>query len=79
MTTTAADWFNDEYKFRQLCLDARSRAFTESALDFAHEMSVRANNRGLQTPITADQMRWLCPLAKWAMPGMRAPLKDDGT
>ena len=72
--TTAADWFDDEYKFRQLCMDARSRAFSESALDFTHEVAIFANTHGLRTEISVDQMRWLCQIAKWAMPSMRAPV-----
>jgi hypothetical protein len=71
--TTAADWFLDEKDFKQMCLDAVSQAKGESAEEFAHEMSRKANVHGLKTSISARQMSWLCKIADWQKPNKQKP------
>lgn len=69
--TTAADWFVDEHEFRQLCGDAQSQAFGESAQEFAAEMIVKAKEYGLATYLSVRQLEWLCKLADWDLPKRR--------
>ena len=69
--TYGADWFDSEVEFRRLCGDALSEARSESAQEFTHEMSRRANLRGLETPVSEKQMAWLCQLAGWTVPARR--------
>lgn len=74
--TTAADWFSDEYEFRQLCGDAQSLARSEAAQDFAAEMTVKAKTYGLGCFITISQLEWLCKIADWEVP-RRKPIKGE--
>lgn len=69
--TTAADWFADEFEFRQMCSDARSLARGERAEEFAHEMVQRAVAEGLKTPLTQLQLNWLAKIAEWEVPPRR--------
>lgn len=69
--TTAADWFEDEREFRQLCGDAQSQAQGESSQDFAAEMVIKAKERGLTTYLSPKQLEWLCKLADWDLPKRR--------
>lgn len=66
--STAANWFNDEGEFRQLCGDAQSQAISERAQDFAAEMVIKAKQSGLATPLSVAQLNWLCQLADWVVP-----------
>jgi len=68
--TTAADWFETDHEFRQLCGDAQSQAQGESSQDFAAEMVIKANARGLATYLSPKQLVWLCKLADWNIPAM---------
>jgi hypothetical protein len=52
MSTTARDWFADEFEFRQLCGDAQSQARSEGAQTFAAEMVIKAKRHGLDTYLT---------------------------
>jgi len=70
--TTAADWFEDEHEFRQLCGDAQSQARGESSQDFAAEMVIKAKERGLTTYLSPKQLAWLVKLADWEMPKRRS-------
>ena len=70
--TTAADWFEDESEFRQLCGDAQSQARGESSQDFAAEMVIKAKERGLTTYLSPKQLEWLCKLADWDLPKRRS-------
>lgn len=74
--TTAADWFEDEHEFRQLCGDAQSQARGESSQDFAAEMVVKAKERGLSTYLSPKQLEWLCKLADWDLPKRLAQGKN---
>jgi hypothetical protein len=65
---TASLWFADAYDFRRLCLDAQSKAYTEKAQDFARDMMLRANQHGLDAPITYPQLEWLCRIADVPVP-----------
>jgi hypothetical protein len=65
-------WFSDEAEFRQLCGDAVSLATTESEESFAHDMMSRANLYGLNMMLSEKQMRWLCEIADWVLPRVRA-------
>ena len=67
--TTAANWFKDEYEFRQLCGDAQSQAQSEKAQDFAAEMVVKAKQYGLETYLSVVQLQYLCKIADWEVPG----------
>lgn len=75
--TTAADWFQDEHEFRQLCGDAQSQATGESSQDFAAEMVIKAKERGLTTYLSPKQLEWLVKLADWEMP-KRRPINGTG-
>ena len=66
--TKAADWFKDEYEFRQLCGDAQSLAQSEKAQDFAAEMVVKAKQYGLETYLSVVQLQYLCKIADWEVP-----------
>lgn len=68
MSTQASDWFTDAAEFRQLCGDAQSQAKGESSQDFAAEMMIRANEKGLDTYLSLKQLEWLCVLADWTVP-----------
>ena len=68
---TAADWFTDEYEFRQLCGDAQSQARGESSQDFAAEMVIKSKEHGLRTYLSEKQLSWLCKLADWDVPKRR--------
>lgn len=72
MTTTAADWFADDFEFRQLCGDAQTQAKGESAQDFAAEMVIKAKEYGLRTYLSYPQLKWLCKLADWDIPPRRS-------
>ena len=65
---TAADWFDDEYEFRQLCGDAQSQARGESSQEFAAEMIIKAKEHGLNTFLSEKQLAWLCKLADCDVP-----------
>ncbi len=73
MSTTARDWYADEYEFRQLCGDAISQASGEKNEDFAHEMMRKAKQYGLDTNLSPPQLKWLCDLADHEMPARRIP------
>jgi predicted O-methyltransferase YrrM len=68
VSTTAANWFDDEPTFRQLCGDAQSQARGESAQEFAAEMVRKANEHGLGTYLSEKQLKYLCTLADWHVP-----------
>ena len=70
--STAADWFNADLEFRQLCGDAHSQARSESAQEFASEMVKKANQFGLKTYLSPKQLQYLCKLADWELPPVRA-------
>jgi hypothetical protein len=69
--TTAADWFESELEFRQLCGDAQSQARGESGQNFAAEMVIKAKEHGLNTYLSAKQLDFLCKLADWDVPARR--------
>ena len=69
--TTAADWFADEYEFRQLCGDAQSQARGESSEEFSAEMVVKAKGHGRATFLSQKQLEWLCKIADWSIPKRR--------
>lgn len=75
--TTAADWFEDEAEFRQLCGDAQSQARGESSQDFAAEMVIKAKERGLKTYLSPKQLEWLVKLADWELPKRRPGVKHE--
>lgn len=66
--SAARDWFADVTEFRRLCGDAQSQARGESAQDFAAEMMIKANQRGLDTYLSVKQLEWLCKIADWDVP-----------
>lgn len=66
--STAAVWFAKEEEFRQLCGDAVSLARVERAQEFAHDIMKEAKEKGLKTPLTERQLRWLCTIADWDVP-----------
>ncbi len=70
--TKAGDWFDDELTFRQLCGDAQSQARGESSQGFAADMVITAKSQGLNTPLSAKQLQWLCRLADWDVPTRRS-------
>jgi hypothetical protein len=72
MNTTAADWYADEFEFRQLCGDAQSQAVSEGDQDFAAEMVIAAKQYGLRTFISVRQLKWLCRIADHEVPAMRS-------
>lgn len=61
--STAADWFDDEAEFRQLCGDAVSLARGEKAEEFAASMVIKSKQYGLKTYISDGQMKWLFKMA----------------
>jgi hypothetical protein len=69
--TAAADWFEDEATFRQLCGDAQSQARSETAQNFAADMVISSKRDGLRTYLTARQLDYLCKLADWDIPKRR--------
>jgi hypothetical protein len=69
--TKASDWFADDAEFRQLCGDAQSQARSERAQEFAADMVVRAQQHGLDTFVSPDQLKYLCTLADWIPPARR--------
>ena len=69
--STAADWFETEREFRQLCGDAVSLAHGESSEEFAAEMVKKANKHGLFTFLSQKQLNWLCQIADWDIPQRR--------
>jgi len=71
--TTAADWYADEFEFRQLCGDAQSQARSEGDQDFAAEMVINAKQHALRTYISPRQLAWLCRIADHDVPKMRDP------
>ena len=75
--STARDWFNDEYEFRQLCGDAQSQARGESSQNFAAEMVIKAKDKGLGTFLSFKQLEWLCKIADWEIP--KPTYKQDFT
>jgi len=76
--STARDWFDDEYEFRQLCGDAQSQARGESAQEFAAEMVIKSKQHGLDTYISHKQLAWLCKIADQDMPKARASVTKLG-
>lgn len=66
--TTAADWFDDEAEFRQLCGDAQSLASGERAEEFAAEMVKKSKEYGLKTYLSDGQIKWLCQMADCVLP-----------
>jgi hypothetical protein len=71
--TSAADWFETEREFRQLCGDAVSLAHGEASEEFAAEMVKKANEHGLFTWLSQKQLNWLCQIADWQVPNRRKP------
>jgi hypothetical protein len=71
LKTIAADWYATKQEFLQVCLDAKSQAHCEGAEEFTHAMLLRANEHGLDTFITFDQLRWLCDIADHNLPRRR--------
>jgi hypothetical protein len=72
--STARDWYASDYEFRQLCGDAQSQARSESAQEFAAQMMLKANQHGLDTYISENQLKWLCQIADHDVPKrLRAP------
>jgi hypothetical protein len=69
--STARDWFETDADFRQLCADAQSEARGESSQEFAHQMMLSANARGLDAPLTYKQLAWLCKIADWVIPAQK--------
>jgi len=67
--TQAGDWFIDEHEFRQLCGDAQSQAEGENSQEFAAEMVIKAKQYGLKTYLSVSQLKYLCTLADWDIPG----------
>lgn len=67
-STTASNWFTTEAEFRQLCGDAQSQAISESAQEFTAEMVLKANQYGLNTYLTYNQLAFLCRIADWDIP-----------
>lgn len=73
-TTVAADWFGTDREFCQLCGDAQSQARSESAQEFAAEMTIKAKQYGLGTHLSPKQLAYLCKLADWDVPNrIRSP------
>lgn len=70
--TKASTWFADAAEFRQLCGDAQSQASDESSQEFAAQMTLAANQHGLETYLSEKQLKWLCELADWELPARRA-------
>ena len=66
-STTAANWFTDELRFRQLCGDAHSQAQTESGQEFAADMIQKAKQYGLRAYLSPKQLAYLCKLADWEL------------
>lgn len=66
--TYAADWFDSELTFRQLCGDANSQAYSGRAQDFAADMVKAAKQLGLETVLSVKQLEYLCKLADWDVP-----------
>lgn len=69
--TTAANWYADPAEFRQLCGDAQSQAEREWDQDFAVEYMLKCNQYGLDTRISADQMKQLCRIADHDVPSFK--------
>jgi hypothetical protein len=69
--STAADWFDNEREFRQLCGDAVSLAHAEASEEFAAEMVKKAKEFGLKTYLSQKQLNWLCQIADWTVPERR--------
>lgn len=69
--TTAANWFPNVEEFRMICRDAVSEARSENAQKFANEMTIASTEHGLATPMTTNQVRWLCTIADWIVPLFR--------
>lgn len=69
--STARDWYADAHEFRQLCGDAQSQARDESSQEFAAQMMLTANQRGLDTNISPKQLAWLCRIADHEIPKAR--------
>ena len=77
--STARDWFDDEYEFRQLCGDAQSQARGESAQEFAAEMTIKAKQHGLDTYLSPKQLAYLCKIADHDIPKARVSQTKDGS
>ncbi len=73
MSTVARDWYADAHEFRQLCGDAVSQAKGEKPEEFAQQMMRKANQYGLDTNLSFEQLRWLCEIADHALPKRRIP------
>lgn len=71
MSTTAADWFESDFEFRQCCGDAQSQARSEWDQDFSAERMLSANQYGLQAFLSYDQLKQLCRIADWEVPARR--------
>lgn len=69
--STAREWFESESEFRQLCGDAQSQANSESGMEFAASMVMKANQHGLDTYLSDKQLRFLCRLADQMIPRRR--------
>ena len=76
--STAAEWFNTEHEFRQLCGDAVSLAHAEAAEEFAAEMVQKAKKFGLKTYISDKQLTWLCQIAEWDQPMRLSETRPSG-
>jgi hypothetical protein len=66
--STARNWYRSAEEFHQVCLDATSLAKGEAAEEFAHRKLAQATAWGLDTFLSASELRWLCELADHVMP-----------
>lgn len=71
--STAAEWFESDATFRQLCGDAQSLARSEAAEEFSASMVIRVGQHGLKTFLTQKQLNWLCEIADWSVPRRCSP------
>lgn len=68
VSAKAKHWFSDVRKFRQLCDVAQSRALGARAEEFTRQMTIAADQHGLEASISESQLRWLCRIANWDVP-----------
>lgn len=66
--TRARNWYKRKEDFVQVCADAVSQARTETQQEFANKMMEKANELGLDTPISPKQMKWLAELGDHVQP-----------
>lgn len=71
LNTKANTWFSDPAEFRQLCGDAQAQAIDDKSQGFAAEMTLAANQHGLETYLSITQLEYLCRLAQRDVPERR--------